>query len=155
MSEVPTHNHGSSGAVSEEQRVIVSEGHGVVVPLRNYSHQEVAKLSQQDRKILTARIINEFTATLPNVKFPSRTLNELSAHINVNLQDGIDVKHIARGLEIWNDLGYAPSNLPQQILQAQREANGAPMPGTPQPRRATGSERAIAALNIDTSEIDF
>lgn len=155
MSEVPTHNHGSSGPVTEEQRNMGSEGHGVVVPLRNYAHQELANLSQQERKKITARILNEFTATLPAVKFPSHIMNELAAHVSANIQDGIDLKHIARGLEIWNDLGYAPSNLPQQILQAQREANGAPPPGAPRPRRATGSERAIAALNIDTSEIDF
>jgi len=155
VSEVPTQSYGSSVAVSEEQRVIVSEGHRGVVPLRNYAHQELANLSHADRTKVVARLINDFTETVPNVKFPSKTLSDLKAQIAVSIQDGIDLQHIARGLELWNEAGYPASTLHTSVMQAQREANGGSAYGSPKPRRATGTERAIAALDIDTTEIDF
>lgn len=160
VSEVPTHNHGSSVAVSEEQRVIVSEGHSVV-PLRNYGHQELSNLSHNDRNKIVNRVINEFTETVPAIKFPSKTLSDLKAQIQVSIQDGIDLKHIARGLELWNEAGYAATTLHTSIMQAQREANGGNAYGAPRPRRATGTERAIATLDLATqieqeeSHVDF
>ncbi|WP_427017830.1 hypothetical protein ACQCSX_04245 [Pseudarthrobacter sp. P1] len=126
---------------------------GSLVALRNYSHQANNEISPREKINTGSRIVNEFLATIPDVKFPAKIRNELTAHTTASIKDGIHPTHITRGLQLWNDAGYPASTLPNSIVQAQREANGAPTPGTPRPRRATGTERAIAALAIDTSSI--
>lgn len=118
---------------------------GALVPLRTYVTESGKNLSQRERVNLGAKIVNQFHDQLPET-LPTKMRNDLTAHVTVSLQDGIEPGHIARGLVLWNEKGYASGALPSFILQAQREANGN-TPGN-KPRRATGTERAITGLQL-------
>lgn len=130
-----------------EQRNRGTEEQGSLVPLRTQGHQGEVQLSQREKINLGSKIVNEFLATIPNVTFPAKIRSELMAHATASVQDGISPAYIARGLQIWNEAGYPASTLANSILQAQREAGGN-VPNGPRPRRATGTERAIAGLAL-------
>ena len=125
-----------------------TEEQGILVPFRTEGHQGVAQLSQREKINLGSKVVNQFLDSVPEVKFPARIRTELTAHATASIQDGINPAYVARGLQIWNEAGYPASTLPNSILQAQREAHGGGAPNGPRPRRATGTERAIAGLTL-------
>ncbi|QWY79702.1 replication initiation protein [Arthrobacter phage Persistence] len=118
---------------------------GAVVPLRNYVSEREVEVSRRTAIHNGANIVNAFNNHIPET-LPSKTRQDLTAHVTVALQDGIAEKHIRRGIELWYAKALGPGALPGFIFEAQREANG----GGPavKPRQATGSERAIAALEL-------
>lgn len=128
-----------------EQRNRGTEEQRAVVPLRNYVSEREVELSRRTTVQAGAKIVNEFNDNIPET-LPSKTRQDLTAHVTVALQDGIAEKHIRRGIELWYVKALGPGSLPGFIFEAQREANG----GGPavRPRQATGSERAIAALDL-------
>jgi hypothetical protein len=143
VSEVPTHNHGSSAPVSEEQRVIVSEGHSSL-ELRNYVTSEKNEIElARDPKFGTLRIINDWQESSPK-PIPGKVVSDAKAQIAPMLQQGIDPADIRAGLAEWWDGKYPASTLPNYVARAGRPQ---------QPRRATGTTRAQDILNIDTSEL--
>jgi hypothetical protein len=131
-----------------EQRNRGTEEQGSLVPFRSEGHQGVTQLSQREKINLGSKVVNQFLDSVPGVTFPARIRSELAAHATASIQDGIDPAYVARGLQIWNEAGYPASTLPNSILQAQREATGGAVPNGPRPRRATGTERAIAGLTL-------
>lgn len=116
-----------------------------MVPLRNYVSERKVEVSRRTAIQTGANIVNAFNDHIPET-LPSKTRQDLTAHVTVALQDGIAEKHIRRGIELWYAKALGPGSLPGFIFEAQREANGSGP--TVRPRQATGSERAIAALEL-------
>jgi hypothetical protein len=120
-------------------------GEQAVVPLRNYVTERGNELSKRATITTGANIINQFNDHIPET-LPSKTRQDLTAHVTVALQDGIAETHIRRGIELWYSKALGPGALPGFIFEAQREANG--NIGAVKPRQATGTERAIAGLEL-------
>lgn len=118
---------------------------GGVVPSRNYVTERGNEISQRTRIHLGASIVNSFNDHIPET-LPSKTRQDLTAHVTVALQDGIAETFIRRGIELWYAKALGPGALPGFIFEAQREANGAG--ASIKSRRATGTERAMAAIEV-------
>jgi hypothetical protein len=122
-----------------------TEEQATVVPSRNYVTERAIEVSRRTAVQTGALIVNQFNDHIPET-LPSKTRQDLTAHVTVAIQDGIAEKYIRRGIELWYAKATGPGALPGFIFEAQREANGAGHPT--RPRQATGSERAIAALEL-------
>lgn len=122
-----------------------TEEQGTVVPSRNYVAEREIEVSRRTAVQTGAMIVNQFNNHIPET-LPSKTRQDLTAHVTVAIQDGIAEKYIRRGIELWYAKAVGPGALPGFIFEAQREANGAGH--ATRPRQATGSERAIAALEL-------
>jgi hypothetical protein len=116
-----------------------------VVPFRNYVTDRGNEISQRSRIHHGASIVNSFNEHIPET-LPSKTRQDLTAHVTVALQDGIAEPFIRRGIELWYAKALGPGSLPGFIFEAQREANGAG--ASVKARRATGTERAMAAIEL-------
>lgn len=141
MSELPTHNHGSSVPVSEEQS---NRGTGFhrELELRTYVTSVEKQKSAEAVKISTLRIVNHWIDQQNN-RPPGKVINDVKAQIAPMIQDGIEINHIAAGLTQWWEGNYPASTIPNYVRVAQR--------GTT--KTSTGTQRATDILNIDTSEI--
>ncbi|MBT8161031.1 MULTISPECIES: hypothetical protein [Arthrobacter] len=116
-----------------------------VVPLRNYVAEREVEVSRRTTVQTGAKIVNQFNDRIPET-LPSKTRQDLTAHVTVALQDGISEAHIRRGIELWYAKALGPGALPGFIFEAQREANGGGQ--AIRTRQATGTERAIAGLEL-------
>lgn len=128
-----------------EQRNRGTGEQGAVVPLRTYVTERENQLSQRTAIHTGANIVNSFNDHIPET-LPSKTRQDLTAHVTVALQDGIAETHIRRGIELWYAKALGPGALPGFIFEAQREANGGGR--ATRPRQATGTERAMAAIEL-------
>jgi hypothetical protein len=153
VSELPTQSYGSSVAVSEEQRVIVSEGHRGLVPLRTKgtSGENEAALNA-DPKIGTLRIINDWQQS-EAVVIPSQVVNGARSQVAAMLKEGVPPENIRAGMAEWWAGRFPPSTLPNYVSRVGRAAA---------PQRATGTERAIATLDLaaqieqeESEHVDF
>lgn len=122
-----------------------TEEQSAVVPLRNYVTEREVQLSQRAAIHSGANIVNAFNDHIPET-LPSKTRQDLTAHVTVALQDGIAEKHIRRGIELWYAKAMGPGALPGFIFEAQKEANGGG--NAIRTRQATGTERAMTGLEI-------
>lgn len=138
VSEVPTHNHGSSAPVSEEQRVIVSEGHSALASRDYVTTGENEIELARDPKFGTLRIINGWKDAQPKA-VPGKVVSDVKAQVAAMLQDGIDPQDIQAGLAEWWDGKYPASTLPNYVSRVGR---------VQQPTRATGTERAMSTLQM-------
>ncbi|SEI45305.1 hypothetical protein SAMN04487917_101372 [Arthrobacter sp. yr096] len=128
-----------------EQRNRGTEEQSAVVPLRNYVSEREVQLSQRAAIHSGANIVNAFNDHIPET-LPSKTRQDLTAHVTVAIQDGIAEKHIRRGIELWYAKAMGPGALPGFIFEAQKEANGGG--SAIRTRQATGTERAMTGLEL-------
>lgn len=114
---------------------------------RNKSHQSEPKLSARELLQTSSRIINGWAQDRAKIQYPNQMLNELAAQVKVNLEQGIHPEILTRALDRWQDGGYPAKAFYNDIVAVQREQAGI-VPGNQQqqPRRATGTDRAAAAL---------
>lgn len=132
--------HANSLSGTEDQGIRGTEDQSLV-PLRN------KVTSARDEKTHSAlRIVHGWTNAIPENPPPTRIINDVTAQVQALVHDGINPEHIAAGLTEWWQGKYPASTLPNYVT---KHSHGRGQQAT----TATGTNRALEALNIDTSSI--
>lgn len=134
------------------QGVRGSEGQSLVTSRTYVTSGEKEIVLDTDPKIGTLRIINDWQHSQPK-PIPGKVVSDVKAQIAAMLHDGIPPEDIRAGLAEWWDGKYPASTLPNYVSRVGRAAA---------PQRATGTERAIATLDLaaqieqeESEHVDF